>query len=44
MKRKEAAASSKAMQIVDSKKLKKDQDLFDAVDNLIGALDFGLIA
>ena len=39
MKRKEAAASSKAMQIVDSKKLKKDQDLFDAVDNLIGALD-----
>ena len=37
MKRKEAAASSKAMQIVDSKKLKKDQDLFDAVDNLIGA-------
>ena len=39
MKRKEAAASSKVMQIVDSKKLKKDQDLFDAVDNLIGALD-----
>ena len=35
MKRKGVAASSKAMQIVGSKKLKKDQDLFDAVDNLI---------
>ena len=42
--RKGVAASSKAMQIVGSKKLKKDQDLFDAVDNLIGALDSGLIA
>ena len=37
MKRKGVAASSKAMQIVGSKKLKKDQDLFDAVDNFIGA-------
>ena len=33
--RKGVAASSKAMQIVGSKKLKKDQDLFDTVGNLI---------
>ena len=33
--RKGVAASSKAMQIVGSKKLKKDQDLFGTVGNLI---------